>query len=86
MASADWGPWGEASQSPSKVFKPKIDTCISAILPSGWFNYAKAATTTIVIGHLLARLAEKVQPVDKTFCIGHSLGGHICGFAGKDYR
>ena len=44
----------------------------------------------MVMGHLLARLAEKIQVSIsgnfKTFCIGHSLGGQLCGFAGKDYR
>ena len=43
----------------------------------------------MVMGHLLARLAETVQqsiPTLKTFCIGISLGGQLCGFAGKDYR
>ena len=43
----------------------------------------------MVMGHLLARLAETVQqsiPALKTFCIGISLGGQLCGFAGKDYR
>ena len=52
-------------------------------------NYVRASTTSMVMGHLLARLAETVQqsiPTLKTFCIGISLGGQLCGFAGKDYR
>ena len=53
-------------------------------------NYPTAATTTMVMGHLLARLAEKMEVSItgnlKTFCIGFSLGGQLCGFAGKNYR
>ena len=53
-------------------------------------NYATATANTMVVGRLLSFLVKKVQPdiadTLKTFCIGHSLGGHICGFAGKHYR
>ena len=53
-------------------------------------NYVRASTTSMVMGHLLARLAETIQlsipGTLKTFCIGISLGGQLCGFAGKDYR
>ena len=53
-------------------------------------NYGKASISTMVMGHLLARLAKRVKPdmggSFKTFCIGYSLGGQLCGFAGKDYR
>ena len=53
-------------------------------------NYPKASTTTMVMGHLLARLAEKMEVSItgnlKTFCIGFSLGGQLCGFVGKNYR
>ena len=63
-------------------------TCFTRDFP--YFNYARAATTTMVMGHLLATLAEGVQPDMrgdlKVFCIGHSLGSHVCGYAGKGYR
>ena len=53
-------------------------------------NYVRASTTSMVMGHLLARLAETIQhsmPGNlKTFCIGISLGGQLCGFAGNYYR
>ena len=81
MASVDWGPWGEES----KAFKPKSWSWGCQYGP-----YKKAATTTMVIGRILSILAKNIQQDItgslKTFCIGHSLGGHICGFAGKDYR
>ena len=55
-----------------------------------WPPYVKASTTSMVMGHLLARLATRIEqniPGNlKTFCIGYSLGGQLCGFAGKDYR
>ena len=54
------------------------------------YTILRASTTTMVIGHLMASLALRVKPNItgdfKTFCIGHSLGGQMCGFAGKDYR
>ena len=53
-------------------------------------SYVKASTTSMVMGHLLARLSEEVKGsisgTFKTFCIGYSLGAQICSFAGKDYR
>ena len=82
MASVDWGPWGEVSKSIRWSWGDPL-TCITDY-------YAKPATTTIVIGRILSILLKTIQPDIagslKTFCIGHSLGGHICGFAGKDYR
>ena len=53
-------------------------------------NYISASTTSMVMGHLLARLADRIQSsvqgTFKTYCIGISLGAQLCGFAGKDYR
>ena len=40
----------------------------------------------MVIGEMLRILTKNLRPKIggmKTFCIGHSLGAHICGFAGK---
>ena len=50
-------------------------------------RYLKAASNTMVVGHLVGKLIESIIPNlnqnVKTFCIGHSLGAHVCGFAGK---
>lgn len=42
----------------------------------------------MVIGHVIGKLSEYLYEsatngVLKTFCIGHSAGAHVCGFAGK---
>ncbi len=50
------------------------------------------ASTTTVVGHLLATLINEIKAkasginTIKTFCVGHSLGAHVCGFAGKSLR
>ena len=53
-------------------------------------NYGKASISTMVMGHLLASLVKRVRHDIigdfETFCIGYSLGGQLCGFAGKDFR
>ena len=82
MASVDWGPWGEESRGKSRAFKPKS----LGALTCSFDDYATATTNTMVIGRVLSFLAKTATGSFKTFCIGHSLGGHICGFAGKDLR
>ena len=41
----------------------------------------------MVVGHLLGLLTVDIVNLGishlKTMCIGHSLGGHVCGFTGK---
>ena len=71
------------------LFKPPFLDWITSIygtIP----NYVRASTTSMVMGHLIARFAAKIENsitgTLKTFCIGGSLGGQLCGFAGKDYR
>ena len=57
----------------------------------GWgdvVGYSSAAATTMVIGHALGKLTESIHEGSnnsnmKTFCVGHSLGAHVCGFTGK---
>ena len=51
-------------------------------------GYSSAASNTMVIGNALGRLTEYMYEFAenenlKSFCVGHSLGGHICGFTGK---
>ena len=94
VASVDWGPWGAGDESKGKSRlrgapkppKPESEILdMSEHFTCNWKDYATAATNTMVIGRMLSFLAKKVES-DMTFCIGHSLGGHICGFAGKEYR
>lgn len=72
------------------VFGCPLYPFIKDIFDKFSLNYGKASISTMVMGHLLASLAKRVQPDItgnlKTFCIGYSLGGQLCGFAGKDYR
>ena len=42
----------------------------------------------MIVGHALGNLAESIasfseEQTVKTFCVGHSLGSHVCGFTGK---
>eukprot|EP00929_Paragymnodinium_shiwhaense_P107839 TRINITY_DN74197_c0_g1_i1.p1 TRINITY_DN74197_c0_g1~~TRINITY_DN74197_c0_g1_i1.p1 ORF type:complete len:506 (-),score=66.92 TRINITY_DN74197_c0_g1_i1:8-1474(-) len=50
-------------------------------------QYSRAMSTTRVIGQYISRLLEAGREVYgeavHTWCVGHSLGSHICGFAGK---
>ena len=52
-------------------------------------GYSSAASSTMVIGHALGKLTQLLKTsnedntIKKSFCIGHSLGAHVCGFAGK---
>ena len=51
-------------------------------------GYSSAAASTMVVGHALGKLTESIyssasQDNVKSFCVGHSLGGHVCGFTGK---
>ena len=51
-------------------------------------GYSRAASSTMIIGHALGKLTESIDLFSesksvKTFCVGHSLGSHVCGFTGK---
>ena len=53
-------------------------------------GYSTAASNTMLVGHALGKLTESLYEADvtgalKTFCVGHSLGSHVCGFAGKTH-
>lgn len=54
---------------------------------SSYLQYSKAMSSTRVVALYLARLLAATHhalgTVVKTWCIGHSLGAHICGLAGK---
>ena len=59
----------------------------------GTFNldYPKAAQNTRVVGDVTGQLIDwlsksKGYKNDKITCIGHSLGAHICGYAGKEVK
>jgi len=50
-------------------------------------NYYKPATNTRTVGAEIALIANNLLNIggtspDKLYCIGHSLGSHVCGFAG----
>jgi len=46
--------------------------------------YVSSAKSVPNVGQELADILNKVkQPNQKIHCIGHSLGAHVCGFAGK---
>ena len=51
-------------------------------------GYSSSASNTMIIGNALGKLTESMYSSSakqniKSFCIGHSLGGHVCGFTGK---
>ena len=53
-------------------------------------RYLGSASNTMLVGHALGKLTEAIYQVTsaaenhiRTFCIGHSLGAQVCGFAGK---
>lgn len=47
-------------------------------------NYHNAAQNTRVTARKLSEFLEESQlDQSKVHCIGHSLGAHVCGFAGK---
>ena len=50
-------------------------------------GYSSAASNTMIVGNALGKLTESIYETSnqnvKTFCVGHSLGAHVCGFTGK---
>ena len=51
-------------------------------------RYENAVSNSRVVGALIAQLLNSIHhvtryPMRKVHCIGHSLGAHACGFAGK---
>ena len=60
-----------------------IDTSLLGLGPNQ--AYRRSASNSIVIGAHLAKLASQFDA--GTFhCIGHSLGGQVCGFFGKRFQ
>jgi pancreatic lipase-related protein 1 len=47
-------------------------------------NYSSASSNTRVTAEKIAKFLNESN-IDQTqvYCIGHSLGAHVCGFAGK---
>ena len=68
-----------------------IFTCSSfGIGAIDWSGWATVSSNTMVVGHALGKLTEFLYGSTsssngnlKTFCLGHSAGAHVCGFAGK---
>ena len=65
----------------------KYAICCTRITETTRYGYA--ASNTWAIGNILAYVNQAVIEISrqpkriKTFCIGHSLGAHLCGFFGK---
>ena len=63
--------------------------CAAKWFPSVYTRYGIAAVTTMTIGSILGYIHESIVGDGnnglqiKTYCIGHSLGSHVCGFFGK---
>ena len=56
--------------------------------PSHRVNYFKSASETQTVGALTARVVDKLvgekgSSPDDIWCVGHSLGAHVCGFTGR---
>ena len=55
------------------------------------FDYRQSASDTRSVGAAVAVVARHLVTRShitrrNLWCIGHSLGGHLCGLAGKKYR
>jgi len=53
--------------------------------------YPQSAEDTIKVGADLAELAKQLVsnkglPRTNLYCVGHSLGAHACGAAGRNYK
>ena len=51
-------------------------------------GYSRASSTTMIVGNALGELMNSIYSFAekenvKSFCVGHSLGSHVCGFTGK---
>ena len=82
---SDWRGKVLSKLSTFSLFPPKQAICCTSIF-SNW--YGIAAANTWPVGNLVAYVNDaiaKVNPskVIHTFCIGQSLGSHVCGFFGK---
>jgi len=58
---------------------------------SGKVNYAQSASDTRTVGAAVAQLARRLVIKNlitrkQLWCMGQSLGAHVCGNAGKKYR
>lgn len=73
-----------AAASPRKNLGVTVDWEAGA---SGFLHYSRAMSTTRVIGMYLLRVLEAVRDVFgsnvRTWCVGQSLGAHVCGLAAK---
>ena len=89
----DWGRGSGGTPFPGKQGNNGIT--LTPLPPPDPFYYYQAAANTRYMGVCLARLLDELtdslarltnrldQRVERTIhCVGHSLGAHICGFAG----
>ena len=54
---------------------------------AGKINYPESAATTRVVGAMIARIMDFMVNTagvryQNLWCVGHSLGSHVCGHAG----
>ena len=82
---------GRSLKRSVQVQKPKLTLLSKFFLccaPSNFINYLNAALnawpTGRVVGYAHKRIVQLALNQDlKSYCIGFSLGGHLCGFFGK---
>ena len=57
--------------------------------PSHRANYIRSASATRLVGKLASLIIKKLveeggASYDNIWCVGHSLGSHVCGTAGRN--
>ena len=65
--------------------------CVSPVLRVAGIDYGTSALNTWPVGNSVAYVHNEITRdistlTYKTYCIGHSLGSHLCGFFGKMTR
>jgi len=86
-----WGySWGSSSHSRRKrstTLRGTYEQLFRLGTKTVLTDFPHSAPNTMVIGHLVGLLTQKVtaDQTSNVFCYGHSLGAHICGYAGKTF-
>ena len=67
-----------------------VTVAVLWIQAAGWYNanYNHAAISVWPVGNVVAYVNNElylngIETRTRTYCIGHSLGAHVCGFFGK---